>query len=624
MQPVSHSRIMHECSRLVQFNMRSMLVFVIFMSVFYPCATGTFLDSTASALGSLYKAAAGDIDSDYAYDKNNVMADRLHRVLNSSDDVISLELPGVSPIGWKDVFRAGSQFAEVIADSFDYIGLPNSLPDLSNYGFDSDYIQSRLKYWNWEKFTNDIMTFADNDVADDGVESDSYSSNIDMMTDLIHSYTSFEASVEAKAELPPECFMTVPQMVRYTGYPCAVYTTVTKDGYKLTMHRIPFGSKEAELTSGRLQSFEDTGRRKSKGKRTRRGRDKRPVVFLQHGILSDSSCWVTNGPNRSLAFVLADAGFDVWMGNIRGNTYSRDHVYLNPDTDEKYWRFSWQQMSEYDLPAMVDAVLRLTDQTSLYYIGHSQGTLIAFARLSEDPVFNKKIKMMFGLAPVATLGHIRSPIKMFSGLTDIAQFGVSLFGGAEIMPSTSLSKWITIKLHKMTQDDSFAYHGHNLLLFLVGFNVKHYHRDRLAVFLAQTPSGTSLHNFIHMSQLVSSGRTQKWDFGSVAENMKAYGQESPPEYDVSKISTPVALFLGSRDDLADPRDARMLAAKLRSMVHFRMIKSWDHLDFMWGKDAPSMLYPDIVEFIENMESKYKKLNKNGAGFRHIRGVDDEL
>lgn len=38
-------------------------------------------------------------------------------------------------------------------------------------------------------------------------------------------------------------------------------------------------------------------------------------------------------------FVMADAGYDVWIGNIRGNFYGRRHMHLSPD-EEKFWDFT--------------------------------------------------------------------------------------------------------------------------------------------------------------------------------------------------------------------------------------------------------------------------------------------
>lgn len=73
-----------------------------------------------------------------------------------------------------------------------------------------------------------------------------------------------------------------------------------------------------------------------------------------------------------LGYILADQGYDVWIGNVRGNKYSRSHSYLDPDNQIEFWDFSWHHIGIYDLPAMIDYVLEQTGQENLFYVGHSQ------------------------------------------------------------------------------------------------------------------------------------------------------------------------------------------------------------------------------------------------------------
>ena len=64
----------------------------------------------------------------------------------------------------------------------------------------------------------------------------------------------------------------------------------------------------------------------------------RQVVLLMHCVMCSSINWLMNNRNNTLAYLLADAGFDVWIANVRGNTYSQVHTNYTSE-DKNFWDF---------------------------------------------------------------------------------------------------------------------------------------------------------------------------------------------------------------------------------------------------------------------------------------------
>lgn len=110
-----------------------------------------------------------------------------------------------------------------------------------------------------------------------------------------------------------------------------------------------------------------------------------------------------------IAFVLAAAGFDVWMMNTRGNVYSRNHLRFNPDVQPgPFWQFSFDKIGLYDIPACIAYIKEVTGERTVKLVAHSQTTSSILCLLSEKPGYNEVVSTVSLMAPIAYLGHLKS------------------------------------------------------------------------------------------------------------------------------------------------------------------------------------------------------------------------
>uniref|UniRef100_A0A452ILZ2 Lipase n=1 Tax=Gopherus agassizii TaxID=38772 RepID=A0A452ILZ2_9SAUR len=320
---------------------------------------------------------------------------------------------------------------------------------------------------------------------------------------LIQAITSSEELIK-KRNMNPETFMNISQLICYEGYPSEEYEVLTEDGYYLKINRIPYGREKPT----------DEG--------------PKPAVLLQHGLFGQGSNWIENLANNSLGFMLADAGYDVWIGNSRGTTWSQRHQKFSVGQEE-FWDFSFHEMGIYDLQAMINFILQETGQKQLYYVGYSQGGSMGFIAFSSMPQLAQKVKMFFALAPAVTVGHSKSPVvKML------------------LMPEEALQP-------------------KNVFL-----------QSRMDVYTGHFPDETSIKNILHWAQTAS--ETCIFVFQSV-----------PPFYKIEDMTVPTAVWSGGEDWMVDPKDIDMLLPHITNLIYHKNISDWNHWDFTWGLDAANTI-----------------------------------
>lgn len=355
------------------------------------------------------------------------------------------------------------------------------------------------------------------------------------------------------------------------GYYAEEHIVQTKDGYLLGVHRLPYKKAEEQL-----------------GLRVNSGSDSigKPVVYLHHGLLMNSEVWVClTEEERCLPFVLAEQGYDVWLGNNRGNKYSKKSTQSSPSST-RFWNFSIDEFAFHDIPDTINYILTATSQPSLSYIGFSQGTAQAFATLAIHPDLNHKVNLFIALAPAM------SPAGLSNGIVDalvktspdilFLTFGRKSILSSATMWQSILYPPIFVRLIDVSLSFLFAWYSKNITA-----------HQKLAAY-PHLYSFTSTKSVVHWFQIIRNKSFQMYDDDSsgkfsITANNRYY---KPAKFPTRNIKTPIVLIYGGSDSLMD---IRVMLKELPRHTIATEIPHYEHLDFLWAQDVDKLVFPHVLE-----------------------------
>uniref|UniRef100_A0A8C7CEZ1 Gastric triacylglycerol lipase n=1 Tax=Neovison vison TaxID=452646 RepID=A0A8C7CEZ1_NEOVI len=336
----------------------------------------------------------------------------------------------------------------------------------------------------------------------------------------------------------PEVNMNISQIISYWGYPDEMYDIVTEDGYILGLYRIPYG-KTNSGSSGNIQ-FRTT------------------------------CLWIQELHSRGFQLCFFFCSFD--------------------------------EMAKYDLPASIDFIVKHTGQEEIFYVGHSQGTTIAFITFSTIPQIAERIKIFFALAPVFSIKYSKSPlIKLAYKWRSVLK---AFFGNKDFLPNTSFKRFVGSKLCPLKIIGKIC---RDILFMIYGYDQENLNMSRVDVYLSHNPAGTSVQNMLHWSQVFHSSHLRAFDWGSPALNLVHFNQSTSPYYDVRNMNVSTATWNGGNDLLADPQDVKNLLSEITNPIYHKTISCYNHIDFLFGLDVYQQVYHEIIDIIQDKKKEQAQL-----------------
>lgn len=347
---------------------------------------------------------------------------------------------------------------------------------------------------------------------------------------------------------------------RVLKLPFETHSVTSRDGYNLVMHRLP--------------------------------RPGAPPILLMHGIMETSACFLASMKDSSLGPFLYKSGYDVWLGNHRGNQYSQGHMNLSMSSTA-YWNFSTFDMGRQDIPPLIDYILVNNGAPSLAYIGHSIGGEIGFAALSDHSItadLQPKINLFVALSPALAV-HFSSLLRLALPVAPLL----------ELLPPFDLINGLHLTNDLLTSVvcQELGCADFATAMFLTS---KFDDKEAIALSWQWYPSSLGSKELSHVLQTARTGELVKeYDYGSSA-NMMLYKRPKPPPIDLSVINLPTAFLYGADDQLTGSDSGifqTLNAMKASAVVFQRKYPDMGHHGFNYadGRKQPHWYANDILHLL---------------------------
>lgn len=380
----------------------------------------------------------------------------------------------------------------------------------------------------------------------------------------------------------------ISEIASIQGYIIREHVVATKDEYLLVIHKL---------------EKRDGGITNANGK----------IAYFHHGLLTNSELFILGTKKeKSLPFLLVDLGYEVWLGNNRGNKYSRKHLKYSV-CDKKFWNFSLDEFALYDIPDTIDYILSLyPPHSTLTYIGFSQGCSQLFASLSLKPELNSKLNMFIALSPAVIPNNLKHPI--FKIIVRQAakdnNFLYSLFGERALMPSVSFWSYVMgSRLYERVVDTSLTY--------LFGWSGNNIGALQKRIGYPHMFSNASVKCLTHWFQIINSKRFQMFDetckFGVtnlavLSSTLKSKSHCVAPFPVSHHLNLPIILVYGNSDILVDIELTKKLITDQNLKMKNNLIdtiecSSYEHMDPLWANDVYEKVFSKVINAMESMHNK---------------------